>query len=75
MKDLGNHVVPRWASKWKQLGTQLGICEESMEILSCNFPYNCERCCSEMLAKWLDLNRDACWGDLIAAIDKLLHGT
>ena len=38
MIDINNHVVPNWAPKWKQLGTQLNIQQHLMDIIGHNHP-------------------------------------
>jgi len=72
MRDLANHVVPRWASKWRNLGMQLKIDYHLMDNIQQDFPSDCEMCCNKMLAEWLQSNSAACWEDLIVAVDNLL---
>ena len=71
MSDLENHVVPRWASMWRKLGTQLKVALHLMDNMEHDYPNDCERCCSKMLVEWLNCNRAPCWEDLIAAVDSL----
>ena len=66
-----NHVVPRWASSWKELGMQLNIEEHLLQNIARNNANDCEECCSRMLYEWLDMNTNASWGILINALDKL----
>ena len=72
MRDLANHVVPRWASKWRKFGMQLKIDYHLMDNIQQDFPSDCEMCCNKMLAEWLQSNSAACWEDLIVAVDNLL---
>ena len=72
IKDIHNHVVPKWASKWKQLGTQLNIDQHLMDIIECDNPNDCKSCCCEMFSKWLDINPVASWDDIITAVDNLI---
>ena len=73
--DICNKVVPFWASKWRQLGVQLKITNHMMDIIEHDYRNDCERCCTEMLTKWLDYDYTASWGDLITAVDNLsYHG-
>ena len=76
MKDIENDVVKRVATQWKQLGEQLNIDQDSLNILECNYPNDCEECCSRMLADWLDQNirENTTWKILIDAVDKLPTG-
>ena len=69
MKDLESHIVQSYASKWRNLGLQLRVDYQLMENIECDHPNDCERCCSKMLAEWLQSNPAACWEDLITAID------
>ena len=72
IKDISNYVVPKWASKWRQLGRQLNIEKHLMDNIECNYPADCENCCSNMFSKWLDINPSAFWEDVIIAVDNLL---
>ena len=73
MKDIEDHVVPRFATLWKQLGSILNIDQNSMDILQYNHPNDCEECCSRMLDAWLQQNtqENKTWEILISAIDEL----
>ncbi|XP_065916596.1 uncharacterized protein [Dysidea avara] len=71
LADINKYLVPWWASKWKQLGAQLNIGENKMDIIEYNNPHDCERCCSKMLNDWLNDTLDATWDHLTIAVDKL----
>ena len=73
IKDLHNYVVPKWASKWRQLGTQLNIDQHLMDNIGHDHPSDCENCCCEMFTEWLDSNPAASWNDIITAVDNLSH--
>ena len=70
IKEMANHVVPMFASKWKRLGIQLNIEEHLLQNIEKDHANDCEGCCSKMLTEWLDMNTDASWGILINALDK-----
>ena len=72
MKDIEEHVVTRLATQWRQLGNQLNIDDNSLDILKHNFLNDCKECCSRMLDAWLQENTT--WEILINAIDKLPTG-
>ena len=72
--DINNHVVPMWAPKWRQLGTELNIQEHLMNIIEHDHPDDCETCCSKMFTEWLDNSPAACWEDVTTAVDNLLSG-
>ena len=71
IKDIDNHVVPKLASKWRQLGTQLNIDQHLMDIIEHDHPNDCESYCSKMFSEWLDNNPTASWEDIITAVDNL----
>ena len=64
-------MVPKWASKWKQLGKQLNIDRHLMDIIEYDHPNDCETCCIKMFSEWLDCNPIASWEDVNAAEDNL----
>ena len=74
MRDIDNHVVPRWASKWRQLGTQLNIDQHLIDNIEHDHPDSCESCCSKMIVEWLDINPTASWKDIISTVDSLSSG-
>lgn len=71
MKDISNHVIPLWAPKWKQLGTQLGLQEHVINNIEHNPPHDSENHCRNMFAKWLEMNVAASWADVISAVDNV----
>ena len=71
MKDIDNHVIQKWASKWKQLGSQLNLGEHMIRNIEYDYPNDCERCCRIMLIKWLEETAHPTWGILINALDKV----
>ena len=72
--DINNYVVPYWARKWKQLGSQLNIQQHLMGNIEHDYPQDCETCCSKMFSEWLDTEPSASWGDVITAVDKISSG-
>jgi len=73
LKDIDNHVVPRWAPQWRQLGRQLSIADHHLNIVEHDHPNDCEACCSKMLSNWLDENESSnvTWDVLLYALDNL----
>ena len=71
MKDIDNHVVEKWATKWKKLGSQLNIGEYVIRNIEYDHPNDCERCCRKMLSKWLDQTAHPTWGMLKTALDEI----
>ena len=72
MKDINNYVVIRCAANWKQLGENLNINEDLLNIIEKDNLNSCENCCSKMLGDWLDLNVNASWEILLDAVSKTL---
>ena len=67
---MNNSVVTRVATNWKQLGRNLEIEDNLLNIIETNNPHDSESCCSKMLNEWLDLTPNASWKILNNAIDK-----
>jgi len=63
--------VIKYATIWKQLGKNLKINENLLNIIEKDNPFSCENCCSKMLSEWLDLIPEASWGMLLDAVKKL----
>ena len=73
LKDINNYVVIKCATEWKQLGENLNIDEDLLNIIDKDNPNNCENCCSKMLSSWLDLDPNASWSILLDAVDKAIN--
>jgi len=69
--DINHDVVPHCATKWRELGTALGLRSPQLDIINVDHPNSCEERCKVMLRKWLRQNPSANWGVLIDAIDTL----
>ena len=69
LKDLYQHITPRYATRWKVIGTLLGLPIEMLHITEANYPNDVEQCCKQMLLQWLEMNPTASWGKLFTAID------
>lgn len=69
VQDINNFVVIKCATYWKQLGRNLKISEDLLNIIEKDYPHDCESCCSKMLNEWLDLTPNASWKLLHDAID------
>ena len=62
-------MVIKYAANWKQLGKNLNINEDLLNIIDNDYPH-CEDCCSKMLSDWLDFTPHASWETLLNAVDK-----
>jgi len=65
---LHNHVVQSVAPKWKDLGVQLSISPNVLDIINANCPNDVEKSCKLMLDKWLNTQKSASWNQLLKAL-------
>ena len=80
LRNIENHIVPKWAPQWKLLGRLLNVDQDLINIIQHDYGDHCVDCCSRMLEKWLEQNtrNTTTWETLIKAIDDLscdLKGT
>ena len=71
LKDLYDHVVPKVADKWRDIGVQLldpTINDRVLDIIVANHPHSVEECCKCVFEKWLNTKKDASWSQLIKTI-------
>ena len=73
MRDIDDHVVEKYASKWERLGSQLNLDDHVIRNIQHDYPNDCERCCRIMLKKWLEETAHPTWGTLINALDKVSY--
>ena len=57
LKDINDYVVNKWSSQWKQLGRQLNIDQNFINILQHDHGSDCVECCTRMLEAWLEQNK------------------
>ena len=69
LPDLYEHITPRYALKWKVIGTLLGLPSEKLDIIKQDNFHQSEQCCNEMLQWWLRVNPTASWGKLFTVIE------
>ena len=61
------------ALHWRDLGIQL-LQEKDinrLNIIKENHPTDIERCCDEMIKRWLDVDTEASWDKLIHALKQI----
>ena len=72
LKDLYDHVAPKVADKWKDIGVQLLdptlINDRVLDVIEADHPHSVEKCCKRVFEKWLSTKEDASWNQLIEAI-------
>ena len=67
-RELNEKVTPHYAAHWMRIGRFLDISFPALEIIESDNLRNCQKCCDEMLAKWLDIDTTASWGKLKCSI-------
>ena len=74
LKDLYLHFTPKYALKWKVIGTQLGVTSEKLDIIEHDNREKAEQCCNEMLRWWLGIDLKASWEKLFTVIQIMTSG-
>ena len=69
LPDLYEHITPRYALKWKIIGTLLGLPSERLDIIERDSFYQTEPGCNAMLQWWLRVDSTASWGKLFTVIE------
>ena len=68
MKDLNRYVTRKYASDWLDIGIELELDLDVLNIIESDNPQKCVACLRNTLDKWLKLNTDATWKTLEIAI-------
>ena len=69
LKDLYEHITPRYAADWRVIGTLLGLSNGELKAIEAGYPTNFKWCCNKMLEKWLELDPTASWIKILTAIE------
>ena len=69
LKDLQRYITPQYATRWKVIGTQLGLPTEKLNIIERDHMFRAEPCCNAMLEKWLKVDTTASWSKLFTVIE------
>ena len=69
LKDLYQHITPRYAADWKVIGTLLDLPSGELKAIEAGWPANVKWCCNQMLEKWLEMDTTASWGKLFTVIE------
>ena len=75
-KQLRNILKPDTsglAARWYDLGTQLLTADTvgTLDVIKANHPNDVSACCNKMFVMWLELQPNATWSQLIAALRKV----
>ena len=65
------------ATRWHDLGTQL-LTDDTvrvLDVIKVDHPNDASACCNEMFVKWLVLQPNATWSQLITALSKIVMNT
>ena len=75
IKLLNMHVRVKVAPIWFDLGVQLLSTEQSekLNIIRQDYPADTNMCCTEMFKYWLEVDTEASWNKLIAALEQIDH--
>ena len=69
MKDLNRYVVRKYATDWFDIGIELGLELDVLDIIEEDYPQRSVKCFQKTLNKWLELNTDdATWKTLEVAL-------
>ena len=60
--------VEKYATKWRNIGLELSITTEALDIIKVDNPTEVQNCCRAMLKMWLQKDTEASWEKLIYAI-------
>ena len=71
IRYLHRYIVPKYSTKWEELGLLLEVPTHHLDIIKCDHPSSVKECCKAMLRKWMEITPDATWNKLYKAIDGL----
>ena len=54
---------------WREIGTELGLTDETLSIIQEDNPSSVKKRCNAMLSKWLKVDTSASWKKLFTAIN------
>ena len=68
LEELCRYITPEYATKWKRIGTELGVAYGDLTVIEEIFPGLHEICCNEMFEKWLHNDSQVTWNRVFAAV-------
>ena len=69
MRDLNRYVTKKYATDWYDIGIELGLELDVLDIIKADNPQQSVNCFQKTLDKWLKLNTDdATWRTLEVAL-------
>ena len=61
------------AARWHDLGAQL-LTDDTvgvLDVIKVDYPNDASACCNKMLVKWLELQPNATWSQLMTALENI----
>ena len=74
VSELYKDIVPKYATRWRDLGVQLKIPEHHLNTIAVdnyNHPSCSEQCCKKMLQKWMEITPKPTLNSLKMAVGNL----
>ena len=68
MRDLNRYVTRRYASDWYDIGIELGLELDVLDVIEKDHPLSGVTCLQKTLDRWLKFNTDATWRSLEVAL-------
>ena len=68
MKDINRHVVSKFAADWKDIGLELNLENDKLNIVEKDYPGQCKVCFQKTLDMWLKGTTNATWKKLEVAL-------
>ena len=72
-QEFNKYIKDKVATDWYDLGIQLEIAREQLDIIQVNNPGNVQMCCTRMFQYWLKFDTAANWDKLIKALEVIHH--
>ena len=69
LDNLCEELVMSVAPHWYDLGVQLHLHRDKLNIIQCDNGQNCKVCLRKLLEKWLDNSKDITWNAVADALD------
>ena len=66
---LNRLFIKNYATKWRDIGLELNITSNNLDIIKTNNPNEVQERCRGMLKVWLDIDPEASWEKLLRAVE------
>ena len=75
VREFDRHVRDEVATRWHDLGVQLGISTNQLDIINKDTPLDAKMCCTKMFKHWLEIDTTANWNKLMEALEIMEYNT